>query len=549
MLSLPFEQNTQVLEIGGGRNPYFRPNLDVRPEPEVDIVADINEKLPIESDTVGGVFCRYAIEHISWRQIRDFIAEVYRILEPGKTAYFVTANLLEQARLLTEIDDFEDKWVCMVFGDNDYPENCHRCGFSPEFAGRLFQEAGFESVLIMRHPDWRGDMVIEAVKPEAQHIDLDKPEELFDKNYFDGGKKVGGYAFEGYRDFPVHWVTAQKILDLEPKSVLEIGCARGYIIKKLEDKGIPCKGLEVSKHCYLTRASDNVINWNVCQTPWPFADKEFDVCFSVAVMEHIPEKHLANVLKEIDRVSQRGIHGIDFGENDDGFDQTHCTLHPLKWWMERFGHNQIVVDKEFMEEHEGSIASYVPTGDNKLKLNIGSHIIMFHNGWVNMDVLNLSQFAIREGYKFLQHDSRTKLPFGDETVDLIYSSHFLEHLTYDDAVVFMTECKRVMKKGATMRLMLPDTELLMSKCANHTMSDFDEINVESANANTDMAKFWNLVFNGHLAAYDFNSLRMLCEKVGLHCERKAFRQGHKQILSETLDTLPCLSLFAEVTKH
>jgi predicted SAM-dependent methyltransferase len=392
-------------------------------------------------------------------------------------------------------------------------------------------------------------MVIEAVKPEAQHIDLDKPEELFDKNYFDGGKKVGGYAFEGYRDFPVHWVTAQKILDLEPKSVLEIGCARGYIIKKLEDKGIPCKGLEVSKHCYLTRASDNVINWNVCQTPWPFADKEFDVCFSVAVMEHIPEKHLANVLKEIDRVSQRGIHGIDFGENDDGFDQTHCTLHPLKWWMERFGHNQIVVDKEFMEEHEGSIASYVPTGDNKLKLNIGSHIIMFHNGWVNMDVLNLSQFAIREGYKFLQHDSRTKLPFGDETVDLVYSSHFLEHLTYDDAVVFMTECKRVMKKGATMRLMLPDTELLMSKCANHTMSDFDEINVESANANTDMAKFWNLVFNGHLAAYDFNSLRMLCEKVGLHCERKAFRQGHKQILSETLDTLPCLSLFAEVTKH
>lgn len=543
MYNLPFGPDSVVLEIGGGRNPFFRPNLDVRPEPEVDIVADINEKLPIAANQLGGVFCRYAIEHISWRKIKDFIAEVYRILSPGKTAYFVTANLLEQARILTEVDDFDDKWVCMVFGDNDYPENAHRCGFSPEFAGRLFMEAGFDKVLVMRHPDWRGDMMIEATKPE-----FDKPEELFDKHYFDGGKKVGGYAYEGYRDFPVHWVTTQKVMALEPKSVLEIGCARGYVIKKIEDKGIPCKGLEVSHHCFLTRASNNVVEWNICKTPWPFADKEFDVCFSVAVMEHIPEKHLDNVIREIERVSNRGIHGIDFGEHDDGFDQTHCTLQPAKWWTERFGETQMVVDKEFMEQYEGSIIAHVPPGDGKLKLNIGCHIIMFHNGWVNMDILDLSQYAQREGYKFMQHDSRTRLPFNDNSVDLIYSSHFLEHLNYDEAVAFITECKRVMKPGATMRLMVPDTELLMTKYHNNTMSDFDEINVESANASTDMAKFWNLVFNGHSAAYDFNSLKRLAEKLDLKCERKSFRVGHGQILAETLDTLPCLSLYAEIYK-
>ena len=91
-------------------------------------------------------------------------------------------------------------------------------------------------------------MIIEAHKSEIS------PENAFDKDYFNGGKKVGGYAREGYRDFPVHWVTANKVMSLNPKSVLELGCARGYILKKIQDEGVPIGGLEVSKHCYLTRA-------------------------------------------------------------------------------------------------------------------------------------------------------------------------------------------------------------------------------------------------------------------------------------------------------
>ena len=544
MYNLPFENGSRIIEIGGGRNPFFRPNLDVRAEPEVDIVADINENLPLESNGWDGVFCRYALEHISWRKIRDFIKEIYRILAPGKTAYFVTANLLEQARVLTEVDDFDDKWVCMVFGDNDYPENTHRCGFSPEFAGRLFQEQGFEKVIVMKHPDWRGDIMIEATKP-----DFDNLETLFDKHYFNGGSKVGGYAHEGYRDFPVHWVTAEKVMGFKPSSVLEIGCARGYVLKKIQDQGVPVGGLEISKHCYLTRAIDNITNWDICKTPWPIPDKFFDLCYSVAVLEHIPEKHLESVIKEIDRVSNRGVHGIDFGSHDDGFDQTHFTLRDKEWWENRFPKNHIIFDKELFETYEGLLINHIPKPDDKLKVNIGSHILMFHHGWVNLDVLPLHEFAKREGHKFLQWDARNKMPFEDNSVDLLYSSHFVEHLTYEEAEAFLHDCKRVMKKGATFRIAVPDLEILVNMYRDGTLGELDEINDESERVTWGAGKFWKLLFNGHSAAYDWNAMEALAKKVGLKATKQSFRTGNKQILTETLDSLPCLSLYVELVKE
>lgn len=164
---LPFKKGTKIIELGGGASPVYRPNVDYRPGPATDFTADFNEPFPIQSDEWDGVFGKYVLEHVSWRKVRGFIAEVYRILKPGGVAVMVTANLLEQARKLVEVGDaeqLEDRWVGMIFGDQDYVENLHRCGFSPEFAARLFREAGFQRVTILPFGELRTDMVIEATK-------------------------------------------------------------------------------------------------------------------------------------------------------------------------------------------------------------------------------------------------------------------------------------------------------------------------------------------------------------------------------------------------
>jgi hypothetical protein len=48
-----------------------------------------------------------------------------------------------------------------------------------------------------------------------------------------------------------------------------------------------------------------------------------------------------------------------------------------------------------------------------------------------------------------------RLPYADDSVDEIHSSHFLEHLTQQERVHFLNEAWRVMRKDAKMSLIVP----------------------------------------------------------------------------------------------
>lgn len=51
-----------------------------------------------------------------------------------------------------------------------------------------------------------------------------------------------------------------------------------------------------------------------------------------------------------------------------------------------------------------------------------------------------------------------RLPYNDNTFDVAYSSHFLEHLSKENAIVFLHEVWRVMKVGGILRVVVPDLE-------------------------------------------------------------------------------------------
>lgn len=541
MYNLPFKEGQKVIEFGGGDNPRFRPNLDVRKGTQVDIVADFNEKLPLVSNEWDGIFCSYCIEHISWRKVKQFLEDSFRVLKPDGTAVFITANTEAQMKWVLERDEWDNDSSCILFGDQNYEENTHRNSLSPDYAIKLLQEVGFTDILVLPWGQLGTDMLIEAKK---SNIDR---KSLFDKEYFNGGKKVGGYAHEGYRDFFQHWFTFNQVMKEKPKSVLEIGASRGYVLKRIEDTGIPVRGLEISKHCYLTRVADVITEWDICETPWPLKDKSFDLAISIAVFEHIPEDKLPDIFKELERVSVRGLHGIDFGEKDDGFDKTHVTLKPKKWWTERFPASHKIIDKEELEKPELVIHNSIPSGDGKVKVNIGSFTNMFHDGWCNVDILGLHQFADVNYYKFYQCDVKKGLPYEDKTVDLMFSSHFLEHLTYEEAKGFLVECRRVMKKGAVLRLVLPDAEKLIDCYKENKLQIFDEINDGSAASNSQASKLWALLFSGHASAFDWDTIDKLGRETGFDVKKCSFRQGHPQIIKEATENLAELSLFVELT--
>lgn len=56
----------------------------------------------------------------------------------------------------------------------------------------------------------------------------------------------------------------------------------------------------------------------------------------------------------------------------------------------------------------------------------------------------------------IRHGSGLRLPMADGTVEVVYSSHTLEHLDRVDARAFLAEALRVLRPGGVLRIAVPD---------------------------------------------------------------------------------------------
>lgn len=63
----------------------------------------------------------------------------------------------------------------------------------------------------------------------------------------------------------------------------------------------------------------------------------------------------------------------------------------------------------------------------------------------------------------LAWDLRKGIPFPDDTFDMVYSSHVLEHIDRIHAVDFLSECFRVTKQGGTIRIVVPDLQMIIKE--------------------------------------------------------------------------------------
>jgi hypothetical protein len=91
---------------------------------------------------------------------------------------------------------------------------------------------------------------------------------------------------------------------------------------------------------------------------------------------------------------------------------------------------------------QGEAAPEVP-----LRLDIGCGKTT-PEGWVGIDAIDFGQKHV--------HDVRQGIPYADNSVAEVRSSHFVEHLTGVERVAFFNELWRVMKDGATALIITPN---------------------------------------------------------------------------------------------
>jgi predicted SAM-dependent methyltransferase len=110
----------------------------------------------------------------------------------------------------------------------------------------------------------------------------------------------------------------------------------------------------------------------------------------------------------------------------------------------------------------------------KLNLGCGNQVVP---GWVNVDyalgarlatapvlgaaVRKLGPFRMSWDPRIHIHDLTKPLPWPAGTVDAVYSSHTVEHMTRDDGRRLVAEAFRVLKPGGVLRVVVPDLEVMV----------------------------------------------------------------------------------------
>lgn len=166
--------------------------------------------------------------------------------------------------------------------------------------------------------------------------------QLFDENYF--ATSCG----EPYERSEV-WLNlfssfAERIQrDINPASVLDAGCAMGFLVEKLRERGIEAWGVDISEYAIgEVAASIKEYCWIGSVTePFP---RKYGLIVSIEVLEHLPQEQaesaVANLCKFTDDVLFSST-PYDYKET------SHFNVQPVEYWAELFAKEGFTRDVDF----------------------------------------------------------------------------------------------------------------------------------------------------------------------------------------------------------
>jgi len=111
--------------------------------------------------------------------------------------------------------------------------------------------------------------------------------------------------------------------------------------------------------------------------------------------------------------------------------------------------------------------------DNSLSIRLANHPIITgllkQTGLLGQEQVDFIDFAINN--KILFADASKKIPEPDESINALYSSHMLEHLSRKQAISFLKEARRVLAVNGIIRISVPDIRIMVDKYINNENAD------------------------------------------------------------------------------
>jgi predicted SAM-dependent methyltransferase len=157
------------------------------------------------------------------------------------------------------------------------------------------------------------------------------------------------------------------------------------------------------------------------------------------------------------------------------------------------------------------------------KLHLGCGKVKF-DGWINIDLdEKLDPVDI-------VWDVSDSLPFEDNSCEIVYHEHMLEHLPIDKGVFLLRECHRVLQAGGVLRVAMPSLDILLEKASSENWRNQDWLTWLEYQFIQTRAEMINIAFRwwGHQWLYDREELHRRLHEAGFKQIRDV-KWGHSDL--------------------
>ena len=120
-------------------------NIDIREGVKPDQVWDLNKlPYPYKNESIEEIFAKDVLEHFPFKTTEPLLKEWYRLLEKGGKLYIQAPDLEHIAKEVILNRKYDYKEISFwIYGEQDYPTNFHKAGFTIYTLKFLLESIGF----------------------------------------------------------------------------------------------------------------------------------------------------------------------------------------------------------------------------------------------------------------------------------------------------------------------------------------------------------------------------------------------------------------------
>ena len=173
----------------------------------------------------------------------------------------------------------------------------------------------------------------------------------------------GAHYFRTYRGAPYErspiWLSAMRLMAEgiirecnRPRTVLDVGCAMGFLVEALRDRGVEAYGIDLSAYA-IEHVHDSVKSFCWVRSLLDPIVERYDLIVCHEVLEHLPPQEAEMAVARLCSATD----DVLFSSTPDGFSEdTHLNVQPVDYWAGLFAKQGFV--RDFVFDGAGFLAPW-----------------------------------------------------------------------------------------------------------------------------------------------------------------------------------------------